>query len=148
MTSRTKKTIAFTTLLGFILLATGCGMFHKSPEERAEWITYKIAKKMDLNETQKTKLNQLKDQILLSRKTLKGDKKKHHEQLLTMLDSPVLEQEKLSLMIDEIVFAAQKEKPALISALGDFYDSLSDEQRKKLKEKMERHHAKKHHHWN
>lgn len=148
MTIPSKKYIAFIVFAALTLILSGCGMFHKTPEERAEWITLKIAKKLDLNDMQKVKLATLKDQVLLSKNALKEGKKKHHQQLLAMLDSPVLERAKLSLVIDETITMVQTQKPALISAFGDFYDSLTHAQRMQVKDKIQQHHAEKKHHWN
>ena len=81
--------IFFLVLLAGIVLISGCHRrmnhcpFHsKSPEKKAGWAVKKISKKLKLNDSQKQKLNQIKDEILVKVQKVKGS---HEEMFNTFL---------------------------------------------------------------
>ena len=58
-----------------LLTAAACrNLKHKSPEERAEWVTKKITKELDLNESQKQTLAAIKTDLLAKHAAEKAER--------------------------------------------------------------------------
>ena len=81
--------ILLLVIIGGISLISGChrGMdhcpFHRSsPEKKANWAVKQLSKKLKLNDSQKQKLNQIKDEILVKVQKVKGS---HEEMFNTLL---------------------------------------------------------------
>ncbi len=145
------KIISIASLFIFSAVAfTGCGYWykHKSPEEKAEWIANEIQEELELNDSQMTKLSELKVIALDMRKDLKESHVKHKQDITSLLAEETLDQIKLQSMIDNKLEYFSKKSPEVVHALAGFYDSLTLEQKIKLREEWQDM-AKKHkrHHW-
>lgn len=130
-----KRTAVIISGLALSLTLLGCG-HHKTPEEKAEWITKKITSKLDLNTQQQVNFKQLADQVLISKNAVHENRKQHHEKLLTMLDSPTLDQDLLQGIVSDMTSRVNQQSYAVIDKLAGFYDSLNDQQRAKLREHL------------
>jgi len=126
-----------------------CGHRFSSPEERAEYMVDKVSKELALNDAQNVKLNALKDQILAARQDMVSKRKETKQAVNELLEQPALDRDRVLNMVSERTQAVNEKAPQVVSALGDFYDSLTAEQQAKLreeiKERME-HHGKYWHH--
>jgi Spy/CpxP family protein refolding chaperone len=135
---------------GVVLAATiaGCGHRHYSDESRGEWLVERVSDELDLTEPQKTKLEAVRQEILAARKATRADREATREEVLSLLNEPQLDQQKVLSLIQEKTTAVNQYAPQVVAKLGSFYDSLTDEQRKALREHVaemsERHHR---HHW-
>jgi hypothetical protein len=85
--------ILLLAVIGGISLISGChrGMEHcpfhrKSPGKKAEWVVKRLSKELKLNDSQKQKLNQIKDEILVKVHKVKGS----HEQMVNTVLSSVV----------------------------------------------------------
>jgi protein CpxP len=123
---------------------TACGLHHKTPEQRAEWMVDKVANKLDLNDMQKEKLVVVKSEMMKVRKQFKGDKDSARKQMLTIISRPTLDQDALLNMINVRTQAISNNAPQVVAALGDFYDNLNHEQQAEVREHIEK--RMKHHH--
>ena len=138
---------------GVLLIGGVAACKHKmhsaSPEERGEWVVEKVSKELELNDNQRVKLVAVKDELLDVRKTMRGDRQQARTEVLAMLKQPTLDREKMNAMISQKMATINTRSPAIVDAIGNFYDSLDDSQRAELSEfiedKMERH-AKHHSH--
>jgi protein CpxP len=147
-----KRTIILITsgvlLIGGVV-ACNRGMHHGSAEERSEWIVEKASKELELNAAQKAKLVKVKNEFLDVRKTMRNQSEQTRADVLTMLKQPTLDREKVNAIISQKIAIINTRSPAIVDAIGNFYDSLDDSQRAELsefiEEKMERH-AKRHSH--
>ena len=78
-----------------------------------------------------------------------GDRQQARTEVLAMLKQPTLDREKVNAMINQKMATINTRSPAIVDAIGNFYDSLDDAQRAELSEfiedKMDRH-AKHHSH--
>ena len=145
----------FIVLTAGTLLITGVaacnhGMYHGSAEERGEWIVQKVSKELELNETQRTRLAEVKDEFLDMRSTMRSDRAQMQQEVLAMLQQPTLDRDRVSTIVNQKIATINSRSPDIIDAIGNFYDSLDDSQRAELREfiehKMEHHHG--HRHWN
>ncbi|MEA1888253.1 MAG: Spy/CpxP family protein refolding chaperone [Pseudomonadota bacterium] len=135
-----KRTIIVITggalLIGGVV-ACNRGMHCGSPEERGEWMVKKVSKELELNETQRVKLVEVKDEFLDVRKTMRSDRQQTRADVLAMLKQPTLDREKVNTIVGQHIATINTRSPAIIDAIGNFYDSLDDSQRAELREFIE-----------
>ncbi len=126
-------------------LISGCN-HHSTPTEKLSYVVEEINDELDLSATQLVKLNKLKVHLLSLHKAHKAENKQSHEQFRAMLDKPYLDQQAiLSHVTAKTVFVNEK-APEVVALLAGFYDSLNDNQRKEVREKLDKHH-KRHKRW-
>ena len=135
-----KRTIIVITA-GTLLIGGVAACKHKmhsaTPEERGEWVVEKVSKKLELNETQKIKLVNLKDELLAVRKTMRSDRDEKRAEVLAMMKQPTLDRVKVNTMVQQKINVASTQAPVVIDAMADFYDSLDDAQSAELVEHIE-----------
>jgi Spy/CpxP family protein refolding chaperone len=120
--------------------------FCNGPEGRAEWLVKRISNKLELDESQKRQLEQLRDQALELRGEMRSERPRHMEQLLGLLDAPSFDRQAANrLLADKQAWLATV-GPQLIDGFADFNDSLRDDQRSKLREMIARHRQHRHGH--
>ena len=147
-----KRTIVIITA-GTLLIGGVAACKHKmhsaSAEERGEWVVDKVSKELELNDSQRIKLVEVKDQFIAVRKSMRSDREEARKEVLAMLKQPTMDREKVNTMVNQKIAIVSEKSPSIIDAIGNFYDSLDDSQRAELsefiEEKMERH-AKHHSH--
>lgn len=110
------------------------GHWNMAPEEKAEFVTNRITKKLDLNENQQRNLQVLADDMLVLMKDMKAGRQAHMNQIQEMLGEPVLDQGKALQMINGKTRQIQSKAPALVASLAVFLDSLNPEQKAELQE--------------
>ncbi len=97
----------------------------------------KVSSKLDLNADQKAKLGVLADQMIASRKAFRGDSDPRTE-IQALIAGDGFDRSKAQQLLDQKLQAAQGNGPQILSAFGDFYDSLNPEQQKQVRERLER----------
>lgn len=97
----------------------------------------KISDRLDLNADQKAKLGVLADQMIASRKALRGNTDPRTD-LQALVAGDKFDRSKAQQLLDQKLQAAQGNGPQMLAAFGDFYDSLNPEQQKQVREKLER----------
>lgn len=137
-------------LLGATAVALGlaaCGRYscrhHGDPAQRAEWITKKIASELDLNEAQKAKLELVKQEFLAQREKGKQEREEAFQTILAQIRSKQLDTEKLQALIEQRHKRMGEAAPSVLKKIADFHASLSDEQKEKAAQKVEKFHS----HW-
>jgi hypothetical protein len=91
------------------------------------------------------RLAEARDEILDLRTTMRSDRAQLRTDILSMLEQPVLDRNKANTIVDQQLAKLGSQSPAIIDAIGNFYDSLDDTQRAELREFIE--HKINHHHW-
>jgi Spy/CpxP family protein refolding chaperone len=97
----------------------------------------KISGKLDLNAEQKAKLGVLADQMIASRKAFRGDSDPRTD-IQALIAGNQFDRSKAQQLLDQKLQAAQGNGPQMLSAFGDFYDSLNPEQQKQVRERLEK----------
>ncbi len=97
----------------------------------------KISDRLDLNADQKAKLAVLADQMIASRKALRGNTDPRTD-LQALVAGDKFDRSKAQQLLDQKLQAAQGNGPQMLAAFGDFYDSLNPEQQQQVREKLER----------
>jgi protein CpxP len=98
----------------------------------------KISDKLELNTAQKAKLEVLADEMIASRKAMRGESGDVRNDLKALIAADKFDRSKAQQMLDQKTQALQGSGPKLLAALGDFYDSLNPEQQKQVRERLER----------
>ncbi len=138
----TKRVLLFVggVIVTTSLVAGGQYFYHYDPEHRAEWMVKKISKKLELSDFQKENLMILKEELIETNKEMRNGR----EGILGMLQQPTIDRGKALAMIYERTDAVRERAPQIVEAIGNFYDSLTPEQREELREhvaeRMEHHH--------
>ena len=141
----TKRT--FIHMTGIALLTTSIVACNRgTPEERGEKMMQKITEELSLTETQQDNLSAVKDTFLEMRKTMQSNREQTKSDMQVMLKQPVLDRNMANSIVNQHVETVHSGSPAIIDAIGDFYDSLDDTQRAEIKEfiedKMDHHHRR------
>ena len=98
----------------------------------------KVTNKLELNEVQKQKLGVLTDEMLAARKAVKGDTTDPRADLRALIAADKFDRTKAQAMLDQKTQAVQGNGPKVLAAFGDFFDSLTPEQQKQVREKMDK----------
>jgi len=97
----------------------------------------RIGNKLDLDDAQKAKLGAVADQWRAQRQALRGATDPRSE-IRSLVAGPTFDRTKAKAFVDGKAQAIEAGAPALIAAVGDFYDSLKPEQQRKVREFMAR----------
>ena len=98
----------------------------------------KVTSKLDLNEVQKQKLGVLTDEMLAARKAVKGDTTDPRADLKALIAADKFDRTKAQTLLDQKTQAVQGNGPKVLAAFGDFFDSLTPEQQKQVREKLDK----------
>jgi periplasmic protein CpxP/Spy len=98
----------------------------------------RIAGKLELTAVQKAKLDVLADELVASRKALRGDSAQPRDELMGLIAGEQFDRVKAQQLFEQKTRVVQGQGPKLIQAFGEFYDSLNPEQRKKVRERLDK----------
>ncbi|MFN4352084.1 MAG: Spy/CpxP family protein refolding chaperone [Hylemonella sp.] len=98
----------------------------------------KISDKLELNAGQKAKLEALADEMVASRKVMRGESGDVRTDLQALIAGDKFDRSKAQQMLDQKTQALQGSGPKVLAAFADFYDSLNPEQQKQVRERLER----------
>ena len=132
----TKRTFIYMT--GIALLTTSIVACNRgTPEERGERMVQKITEELALTEMQQTNLSEVKDRFLEMRKTMQSNREQTKTDIQLMLKKPTLDRDMVNTIVNQHIETVHSGSPAIINAIGDFYDSLDDMQRAEIREFVE-----------
>ena len=98
----------------------------------------KISSKLELNAGQKAKLEVLVDEMIASRKAMRGESGDVRTDIQALIAGDKFDRSKAQQMLDQKTRVLQGSGPKVLAAFGDFYDSLNPEQQKQVRERLER----------
>ncbi len=121
--------------------------YHHAPiEKRAEWISKKITKKLELDDNQKKVLDKIKNEIVQKSREMRGTRKLIFKELLSQVKEDELDKEKLNKLINSQQKKIKKFRIFLIDKAHEFHKVLKPEQKQKLynflEKKLNRHSKK------
>lgn len=129
-------------LLSTALVVSACNNY--TPEERSEWLTQRVTDKLELSQAQQEMFRPLSKKLVQIRTEMKQHKVEKQNELLAMLSQSTLERGEAISRINQHIDDLQAKTPELVNSFGDFYDSLTDEQRQSLRAQLKGHFD--HHH--
>lgn len=98
----------------------------------------KISDKLELNTDQTAKLGVLADEMVASRKAFKGNSSDPRADMKALVAGEKFDRAKAQALLDQKTQVVQGNGPKMLSALADFYDSLTPAQQQQVREKMDR----------
>jgi Spy/CpxP family protein refolding chaperone len=98
----------------------------------------RAGQKLDLDEAQKAKLGVLADKLREQRNAFVGETKDPRAELQALIAGPAFDRNKAQLLVQAKTQAVQLKSPEVITAMGDFYDSLRPEQQAKVRDYLQR----------
>ena len=101
-------------------------------ENRMHHITERVGRKLDLNDDQRGRLEDLIETVRELRSERQNPRAVFTDHLTELLSEPSLDRDRAVAMIDERYQAISDSKRALIDAFADFSDSLQPDQRTRL----------------
>jgi Spy/CpxP family protein refolding chaperone len=144
MLARRFLRIAFPVLAvtaGALFLA-GCRGRHcgwsASPEEKADRITKRVAKELDLTAEQKTKLDKIKTDILARKAEFTAVHAGLRETLLGQIRAPSVDQARLNQGLEDREAKMKELRGFMVAEFAEFHAMLDSTQREKLASKLER----------
>jgi len=137
---KSKKMIAIAiATLGVTSTVFAFGAHHgwkMSPEDKAEFMTGKITKKLELNTSQQQNLQSLSETVLQIMKDVRSNRVDHIDTVQAMLSEPTLDQAKALEMVRQKTDMINTRAPAVIASVASFLDSLDSDQKELLREQM------------
>ena len=128
---------------------TACGTrgdgprWQASAEESAKFrgkMVERMSSKLDLNAEQKQRLTVLADKLHAQRLALMGDKADPRAEVRSLVAGDHFDRVRAQALVAEKTAALTTQSPEVISALGDFYDSLNATQQQQVRDFMNRGH--------
>jgi periplasmic protein CpxP/Spy len=150
------KTWIKRTLIGLAATATLLGGFaalaHRHDGMRFGWraitpaeaaplqgrMIERAASKLDLDAAQKAKLGALAERLRETRNAMVATSADPREELQAALAGPRLDRGRINTLVQAQLATAGAQSPALINAVGDFYDSLRPAQQAELREMLQK----------
>ena len=122
-------------LLAGIVGFAGCR--RHSPQHKAEFMIDYVSETLDLNDSQKVHLDQIKDELLEKGVEMHADRAAMHSELVAQLRSEAIDQDRLKAMVAERRARMDELIDLGIVRLVEFHKTLTAEQREKLVAKLE-----------
>jgi Spy/CpxP family protein refolding chaperone len=137
-----------TALLGSLAAysAEGGGFHHGPPsaEEMAQHeatMLAHIGKTLSLDANQSAKLKALADQLHAQHAAMMGGAVNPHERMKALIAGNTFDRAGAQQLVNEKVQQIQTNSPALITAAGDFFDSLDATQQQQVRDFAAKHHG-------
>lgn len=130
-----RKTLIILSLGAMALLATACGRHHgwgsKDPAERAAAITKVLAKKLDLSEDQRAKVQPLVQALVMERESWRGEGPKALDELKAQFRADKFDGAALDQAAQAREAKLAQSRQRVVQKLAEFHAILSPAQRAK-----------------
>ena len=137
------------TLIGIfisaVLVFNGCRSH--SAHDKAEFMVDYINETLDLNDSQKVQLDEIKDEFLAKAKEMHVKKEAMHAEFKAELLKEEIDQDRVKALMAQKREQMAEMMDLAVVRLAEFHKTLSTEQREKLVAKLEWFHSKHKRHW-
>lgn len=110
------------------LVGAGCHRHH-TPTERADWMTGKIAKHLDLDDQQKAKLMAVRDEMVAARAESQQERNAIMEEAIAQVQGDRLDQAKLTQLMDRHQAEQKRVMQRLLPKVTEWHATLRPEQK-------------------
>ena len=118
----------------------GWGM---TPDEKVEFVTERVTKKLNLDSQQQQRFSELAETVAQIMLDARGSRQQHVDEIGALLQEPSFNQARMMEMVQQKTQMINEKAPLVISSLAVFLDSLNVEQKEQLQEFLQNH---RHHH--
>jgi len=137
------RSLIMITLVAVVAFTLGaCYPRDPSPEARVAWASERIASYLDLNNQQKNRLDELRDELIGTSQALREDGRTTGEEILIILDENKMDREKALAVVHHRLETMKARAPELVNRFGDFYDSLDAEQQATVRKPVQKYVAR------
>ena len=116
-----------------------------SAEEKVEFVTDRVTKKLDLDNQQQQNFTQLAETVAQLMLDAKATREEHVTEIGTLLQDPSFDQARALEMVQQKTQMINEKAPLVMASLAVFLDSLDVEQKQQLQDFI-RNHRKHHRH--
>ena len=143
-----KKALTIALICVFIsgaLVFNGCRSH--SANHKAEFMVDYISETLDLNESQRAHIDDIKEEFLAKAKEMHAKKEVMHAEFKAELLKEQIDQQKVKDLIAQKRAQMTEVIDLAVVRLSEFHSTLTQEQRQKLVDKLEYFHEKHKSHW-
>ncbi len=115
-------------VLAGALSASACHRHH-TPTERAEWMTNKVAKHLNLDDQQRAKLAAVKEEALSARAAAQTEHRALLEALIAQVQSERLDQAKVAQLIEQHQAGQTRVMQRILPKVAEWHAGLRPEQK-------------------
>jgi len=98
----------------------------------------RIGDKLDLNAEQKIKLDAVASEMEAQRKAFRGDSANPRDDIKALIAGDRFDRTKAQALLEQKTAAVQQQGPKVLTALADFYDSLTPVQQQQVRERLDK----------
>jgi len=118
--------------------------WHMTPEEKVEFVTDRVTKKLDLDSQQQQNFTTLAETVAQIMLDARATKKQHVTEIGELLQDPSFNQARAMEMVQQKTLMINEKAPLVISSLAVFLDSLNAEQKQQLQDFIKNHRHQRH----
>ncbi len=122
------------------------GDWGMTPAEKAEFVSDRVTRNLDLDSEQQQKFNELASLVVDIMQEVKASREDHVSEISRLLEEPSFNQAQVLELIQQKTQLINEKAPIVIGSLAVFLDSLNADQKQELQEFMQRHHRHGHGH--
>lgn len=122
------------------------GDWKMTPQEKAEFMTERVSKNLELDAAQKQNFSELANLVAGIVADARANKSAQFEELSAMIEAPSFDQARALELVQQKTSMINQKAPEVIASLGVFLDSLDGEQKQQLAEFIKRRHQHHEHH--
>ena len=119
------------------------GDWHMTPEEKVEFVTERVTKKLELDSQQQQNFTTLAETVAQIMIDARAARQQQVEEITALLQEPNLNQARVLEIVQQKTQLVNEKAPLVVTSLAVFLDSLNAEQKQELQEMLEHH---RHHH--
>ena len=122
------------------------GDWGMTPQEKADFVTERVTKKLELDATQQQNFSDLANLVAGIVAETRANKSEQFEEISAMIQAPSFDQARALELVQQKTGMINEKAPQVIASLGIFLDSLNGEQKQQLEEFVKRRHEHHGHH--
>lgn len=122
------------------------GNWGMTPAEKAEFVSERVTKKLDLDSQQQQKFDELANLVVDIMQQAKAGREDQVNEISQLLEDPSFNQARALELIQQKTQLVNEKAPLVIGSLAVFIDSLNSDQKQELQEFMQRRHRHGHGH--
>ena len=116
-----------------------------SPEEKVEFVTERVTRKLELDSQQQQNFAALAETVVQIMQDARIAKTQHIDDISALLQEPSFNQARALELVQQKTRMINEKAPLVISSLAVFLDSLKVEQKQQMQEFMQHHHQRHRH---
>jgi Spy/CpxP family protein refolding chaperone len=121
------------------------GDWGMTPEEKADFVTERVTRKLDLDSQQQQNFSSLAETMVAIMLEARASKQQQMDEIGALLQDPSFNQARALEIVQRKTQLVNEKAPLVISSLAVFLDSLSAEQKMQLQEFVKNHRRHGHH---